>query len=47
MVVSMGIDVDGEPFELDGIADPFHYIWVAECPANDDYRANHENHGAP
>ncbi|KHT65445.1 hypothetical protein RJ45_01000, partial [Photobacterium gaetbulicola] len=39
-----GIDTDGEPFELDGIAEPFHYIWVAECPANEHGEPNPHVH---
>ncbi|MDV5167500.1 hypothetical protein [Photobacterium rosenbergii] len=39
-----GIDADGEQFELDGIEEPFHYIWVAECPANEHGEPNPHVH---
>ncbi|MGR5079922.1 rolling circle replication-associated protein [Photobacterium swingsii] len=35
---------DEQPFELDGIEKPFHYMWVAECPANDDGEPNPHVH---
>ncbi|KLU98739.1 hypothetical protein ABT56_23125, partial [Photobacterium aquae] len=40
----LGTDKEGQPFELDGIADPFHYIWVAECPANENGEPNPHVH---
>ncbi|MGF1887453.1 hypothetical protein L4D13_15100 [Photobacterium profundum] len=39
-----GIDTNSESFELEPIEKPFHYIWVAECPANDDGEPNPHVH---
>ncbi|WP_237584082.1 rolling circle replication-associated protein [Photobacterium halotolerans] len=37
-------DALGFPVEIDGIDEPFHYIWVAECPANEDGEPNPHVH---
>ncbi|MGF1702512.1 hypothetical protein L4D09_19645 [Photobacterium makurazakiensis] len=39
-----GVDQDGELFELEPVENPFHYIWVAECPANEDGEPNPHVH---
>ncbi len=35
---------DGEWFECEAREDDFHYMWVAECPANEDGEANPHIH---
>ncbi|WP_087024444.1 rolling circle replication-associated protein [Thaumasiovibrio subtropicus] len=39
-----GIDADGEPFEHEERIDDLHYLWVAECPANEDGEPNPHIH---
>ncbi|WP_428445881.1 rolling circle replication-associated protein [Photobacterium nomapromontoriensis] len=39
-----GIDKNGEPFQIPEREDDFHYIWVAECPANKDGEPNPHVH---
>ncbi|GHA34259.1 hypothetical protein ACFFLZ_06365 [Photobacterium aphoticum] len=40
----LGTDENQEPFWMDGHAEPFHYIWVAECPANEHGEPNPHVH---
>ncbi|WIG70026.1 hypothetical protein KEC58_17555 [Photobacterium damselae] len=39
-----GIDENGQPFSINGDDGDFHYLWVAECPANDDGEPNPHVH---
>ncbi|WP_413114076.1 hypothetical protein [Thaumasiovibrio sp. DFM-14] len=39
-----GINDDNQPFECEPTEKDFHYIWVAECPANEDGEPNPHVH---